>query len=204
MQNPNRTALIELPEENIEQSGVSQDTEAQPQVVKVELSRKSKAIIFSSIALFCIAIGLLIFLILRDKQDEDIDMMMIPGGNLVIGTDNLDDIKQAITEKVERGMFSTYMNTTWTFPDSKTPSSDAVMGNSPNNNYTFWFNLTVGDNEVFRSSLMPVGSQLREIVLTEELPPGTYNALMDINMVDETGEPVESNMKFVITLIIQN
>jgi len=187
-----------------EQPVDSKKSEPQVKVVKVELSKKSKAIIFSSIALFSIAIGLLVFLLLRNNNGEDLDEIMIPGGNMVISSDNLDDIKQAITEKVERGMFSTYMNTTWTFPDSKSPSSDAVMGNSPNNNYPFWFSLAIGDDEIYRSSLLPVGTQLKEVILTADLPPGTHNALMDINMVDENGEPVESNMKFAITLIIRN
>ena len=171
------------------------------QVVKTELSPKSKALIISMIALFCVVIGLLLFFLLRD-QPEEIQEIETPTGYIILDPNNLDNIISAVNEQVERGMFSTYMNTTWTFPDSSSPSTDAVVGNSPSNNYPFWFNLMVDDVEIYRSTLLPVGSQLKEIVLTSDLPAGTYNALMDVNMIDENNESVESNMKFGITIHI--
>jgi len=185
------------------QPSSSQQTGNQQQVVKMELSPKGKVIIISMIALFCIVIGLLLFFLLRD-QPEEIQEIQTPTGNIIINPNNLDDIVGSLTEQIERGMFNTYMNTTWVFPDSNSPSSNAVMGNSPSNNYPFWFDLVIGNEEVFKSSLLPVGSQLKEIILNADLPPGEYNAIMDINMIDENNQPVQSDMKFGITIIIQN
>jgi hypothetical protein len=128
-----------------------------------------------------------------------------PIGNLVVDENNLEQIKKELDEKVAKGMFETHMNTTWTFPDGQSASVDAVMGNSVNNNYPFWFELTLaGAKEViYTSSILPVGSQLAEIVLDTPLDKGTYPATVYIHMVDENNEPVESNMGFSITLVVQ-
>jgi hypothetical protein len=79
------------------------------------------------------------------------------------------------------------------------------MGNSVNNNYPFWFEVTLADGEVvYTSSLLPVGSVVKEIVLSKDLAQGEYSAVIAIHMVDENDEPVESNAGFKVTLIIQN
>jgi hypothetical protein len=122
----------------------------------------------------------------------------------VIDQDNLADVEEEIREKVEKGMFATHMNTMWTFPDGKSPSDDAVMGNSAANTYPFWFEVTVGDEVLFKSDLLPVGTQIKDIVLTKDLDAGEYPAVVNIHMVDDTNnnEPIESNMGFNITLVI--
>jgi len=171
---------------------------------KSKISNQSKIIITSVIVLLCAIIGLLVFIILKNDQEYTIGDGATPLGNLIVDSSNLSDIKQAITTQIEKGMFATYMNTTWNFPDSNSPSTDAVMGNSPSNNYPFWFSLVIGDDEVYRSSVLLVGTQMNEIILNTDLPVGTYNALMDVNMIDENGDPVESNMRFGITINILN
>jgi hypothetical protein len=80
------------------------------------------------------------------------------------------------------------------------------MGNSPNNNYPFWFEVALSDSNriVYTSSLLPVGSQIAEIVLDEDLDAGTYPAVLTVHMVEEDGAEVESNMRFNITLLVAN
>jgi hypothetical protein len=127
-------------------------------------------------------------------------------GARVIDESNIEEITAEIEEKVAKGMFETHMTTIWTFPDGASPSSDAVMGNSPNNNYPFWFELSLYSTGevVYSSSLLPVGSQIAEIVLEKDLDAGTYDTLLTIHMVEEDGAEVESNMGFNITLIVEN
>jgi hypothetical protein len=126
----------------------------------------------------------------------------------MIDEDNVDEINAAIAEKVKKGTFETHFTTTWQFPDGKSASSDAVMGNSANNTYPFWFELTLDDTKetVYTSGLLPVGTALKEIVLTKDLDAGTYPATLYVHLVDDANnnEPIESNMGFNITLIIKN
>jgi len=136
----------------------------------------------------------------------DINSGYKPIGNLIVDEDNLAEIEREVSERVAKGRFETHMNTTWTFPDGKSASTDAVMGNSVNNNYPFWFEIVLPGTEepIFTSSLLPVGSQLAEIKLDTPLEQGEYQATIYVHMVDENNEPVESNMGFSITLKVKN
>jgi hypothetical protein len=99
------------------------------------------------------------------------------------------------------------MNTEWRFPDGEIPSSNAIMGNSASNNFPFWFTVALEDGrEVYSSSLLPIGTSLKEIILSEDLDAGIYPAVMNINMIDpdNDNEQIETNAAFNITLIVEN
>jgi hypothetical protein len=161
------------------------------------LTTKKIVLILGALVIVCAA-AVVIVLMLRQEP--------APSGVPVINEDNLNEIVSEMEEKVARGMFETYMNTTWTFPDGASASSDAVMGNSASNNFPFWFTVTLSDTGevVYTSSLLPIGSELAEIVLDKDLNAGPYPALITIHMVDEEGEEVESNMGFNLTLVVSN
>jgi hypothetical protein len=162
------------------------------------LTTQKTILILGAIIIICAAI-VMIFVLTRDSEPE-------PVGTRVIDENNLAEITAEIEEKVAKGMFETHMTTTWVFPDGESPASDAVMGNSPNNNYPFWFELILpGTGEViYTSSLLPLGSQIEEILLEKDLDAGTYSANLQIHMIEEDGSEVESNMGFNITLIVEN
>ncbi len=161
-----------------------------------KLETKHIILIFGSLIIICAAILIAIFL-LKDKPET-----VTP----VVTADNLTQIQGEIKDKVAKGMFMTHMNTTWNFPDGKAASSNAVMGNATGNTYPFWFTLTLADTDeaIYQSGLLPVGQQLSEIKLDKDLDKGTYPAVVNIQMIDENGEEMESNMGFNITLIVEN
>lgn len=127
----------------------------------------------------------------------------IAANNLpVVNSDNLDNVLNSIHDAVEAGMFETHMNTAWTFKDGKSPSNDAVMGNSQNNNFPFWFEVTVNGEVVYKSDLLPVGTQVKEIILNKDLDAGTYPATVQIHMVDDNNQPIDGNMSLNITITV--
>jgi hypothetical protein len=180
----------------------------QPKAVSVSakknstLTTKHVVLILGAIVIVCAAviIGILIM------RSMSMDAAQMSRGNLVVDENNLADIQRELDEKVAKGMFETHMNTTWTFPDGESASIDAIMGNAPSNNYPFWFEVILSDTgeTVYTSSLMPVGTQLQEIKLAQNLDQGEYPAVMTIHLIDEDGSEVESNMGFNITLMIKN
>ena len=162
--------------------------------VKAGLSTQKVVLILGAVAIVCAAVVIAIFLL--NQEDE--------GPGRVITAENVEEIAQDIQEQVERGMFATYMNTTWTFPDGRSPSSDAVMGNSARNRYPFYFTVVLSetDETIFESGLLPIGTRISQIVLDRELAAGDYPAIVYVNMIDENDEPVENNVNFGITLRI--
>lgn len=167
--------------------------------VQKGLTTKQIVLILGSITIICAAVIIVIFL-LRDKSD------ITPVGTPIINMENVNEIGREVEDKVAKGMFETHMNTTWTFPDGKSPSSDAVMGNSASNNYAFYFTVTLSDTgeTVFTSGLIPVGAQISEIKLEKELAAGAYSAVVAIHMVEDDGTPVENNMGINVTLNVKS
>lgn len=161
------------------------------------LTTKHVVLILGTLIILCAAVLIAIFL-LKDNSE--------PAGTSVITESNLADIKGEMQAHVDKGMFMTHMNTTWIFPDGKSPSSNAIMGNAAANNYPFWFTLTLPDTDetLFKSGLMPLGTQLSELKLDKDLDKGTYDALVTVHMVDEEGKEMESNMSFNVSLIVEN
>jgi hypothetical protein len=164
------------------------------------LTTKHIILILGALVIVCAAV-ITGILLLRQPAAKTVEI----AGAKVVDQSNLSTIKQDIKDKVAKGMFETFMNTTWSFPDGKSPSSDAVMGNSATNSYPFWFTVTLSDTQeiVYTSSLMPLGTQLEKIILDKDLEKGTYPAVINIHMVDENGAEVESNMGFNITLVVK-
>ncbi len=129
-----------------------------------------------------------------------------PISGIPVTEENVREIGDQIQDMVDRSMFETYYSSTWRFPDGSSPASSFLMGNSAGNNYPFYFTLTIaGESEpIFTSGILPLGTQIGEVVLDRDLDAGTYRALCDIHMIDENGEEIETNMGFEIALIIEN
>jgi hypothetical protein len=154
------------------------------------------------IVLILAAAAVVTVIMLRDKGETDDS-----GGNIpVIDENNYADIMADVQEKVDKSMFQTHMNAIWTFPDGKSASKDAVMGNSTGNNYPMWFDVTVDGEVVYTSSLLPVGTQVKELVLDKDLDPGKYEASVAVHLVDDTNnnEPLDTNVTLSVEIIVQN
>ncbi|MDR1604800.1 MAG: hypothetical protein LBS10_08465 [Gracilibacteraceae bacterium] len=156
-------------------------------------SNKKTVLILGIVAIVCAA-AVAAFVLTREKP---------AASNMpIINEENVAAIEAEIRDKVEKGQFETHMNTIWTFPDGKSASTDAVMGNSAGNNYPFYFEVIVNGDAVFTSGLLPVGSQMKEITLDKDLDAGTYPAVVKIHLVDENNEPMDSQVGFDITLVV--
>lgn len=124
-------------------------------------------------------------------------------GNLVVDENNLSDIEEQLKSSVQDSMFELNMNTIWTFPDAKSASSDAVVANSPANHYDISFEILLGEKEevIFTSTAIPVGHQIKEIILDKELAPGTYDAVCNYHLWKKDGSENSTfgvNVKLII------
>jgi len=127
--------------------------------------------------------------------------------NQVVTPDNVKDIlaKMASADKNSIGSYEVNMNTTWTFKNSSTPSSDAIVSNNATNSNTVYFKIALkdGGKQVYKSPYMPLGSNLKNIVLDEKLSAGTYPAIVTYYLVDEKFVEL-SHVSVNMTLTIQN
>lgn len=143
---------------------------------KENVSKKRKILVIVFICLILIIGAAIYFFLNKDK------------GGLVIDESNLDDVEEQLTDSVADGMFEINMNTVWHFPDGKSASSDAYVANGGANRHPISFEVLVdGTEQVYSSSVIPLGKQIKEIVLEKDLEAGDYNAVCFYHLWNEDG-----------------
>lgn len=125
----------------------------------------------------------------------------------VITSDNVGEIVNEVQDRIAKGTMQVNMNTVWRFDDAVSASYNAVIRNAEVNNFPFYFDLMLKDTEeiIYTSPLMPLGTQLNELILETELPAGTYAAVCKYHLVDEeNNEEISGNTAVNVTVIIEN
>lgn len=130
------------------------------------------------------AIGVLAYMVLNPKEAT---VQQEQQGSLLIDESNLEEVVESISESVSEGMFEVNMNTTWRFPDGKSASSNAYVANGMANTYPISFEVVLGEEVIYSSTIIPVGKQIKEIVLEKELEAGTYDAVCVYHLLNQDG-----------------
>lgn len=145
--------------------------------------------------------GVLAYALLGTKADD------VKTFNQVVTPDNIQELLKEITDdnKTAPDNYEVYMNTTWTFPDANTPSTDAIVGNQKTNTKTVYFTIALKETsqQVYKSPYIPVGSSLQNIVLDEKLSAGTYPSVITYHLVDDDYNEL-STVSINMTLVIRN
>ncbi len=126
----------------------------------------------------------------------------INGGALVVDESNLAQIQETIHSKEPEGMFEVNMNTIWHFPNGTSPSSDAYLANGGVNHLPISFEIILDEEVIYSSTIIPVGSMIKEIVLDKDLEAGTYGAVCQYTLWNEDGTE-DSSFGVNITLIVE-
>ena len=130
------------------------------------------------------AIGVLAYMVLNPKE---VTVVQEQQGSLLIDESNLEEVVESISESVSEGMFEVNMNTTWRFQDGKSASSNAYVANGTANTYPISFEVVLEEKVVYTSTIIPVGKQIKEIVLEKDLEAGTYDAVCVYHLLNEDG-----------------
>jgi hypothetical protein len=154
-------------------------------------------LILGMFVILAVAVALTIFLM---RPTSPTRAVMVP----VVDENNLDSLMSDLAEKAEKSMFVTYMNMIWHFADGASASYDAMIGNSESNHYPFYFDIALKDTGeiIYTSSLVPVGMNLKEVILEKTLSKGEYAAILTYHLVEDN-EVLESNLGFNITLVVE-
>ena len=133
----------------------------------------------------------------------DFYLSQLGGGGLYHTEPNLLQIEGVTASNNSEGMFVTYMNIDWSFPGGGAPSSNAIMGNSPNNIYPFRFEVVLmnTDEIVLATDIIPVGMQMAEIRLDRNLQAGEYPASVNVHFINDYGIP-QGEVRIAINLTI--
>lgn len=158
--------------------------------------KKRKKIIIIIVILLLIIAAVAIFLWLRRPKR-------------VMNEANYKKISEEMDEQVQEGYFETYMNTEWTFPDGASESTNAILGNSPNNKKPIRCEILLADTEevIYSTDVLPVGAELPPFKLDVDLAAGTYDAVCMVYLLDEEDDGSYtdySNAGFNVTITVEN
>lgn len=120
--------------------------------------------------------------------------------SVIVTEDNVQDVlKEAVSEESEQqsnanipegfdGTYTAIMTYDWHFPDGTSTSADAYVKNSEKNVSDVYFDLFRSDNEediLYKSPIIPVGAELKNFKLDQDLDPGVYDCVAEYHLVDE-------------------
>lgn len=168
-----------------------QTLELTPEELKKK--RRKKIIIIVCILLIIIA-AIVLYFLTRPK---------------VITEGNYKQIMEEMGNEVQEGYFETYMNTDWIFPDGVSETTNAILGNSPNNKKPIRCEVVLEDTEevVFKTDVIPVGAEVPPFKLDVDLEAGTYDAVCMVYLLDEEKDGTYtdySNAGFNVTITVEN
>lgn len=179
---------------------MSKDT-ANESINSSEPTQNSKKPLIIIIVIAIIIIGIL----------SGIIFFLLPHGegkayNNVVTPDNVDEVISQMEEdaKTPAGSYEVSMNTNWIFPDGASASTNAYVENAITNQNTVYFTIALadsGENDIYKSPYLEIGSQLTDIKLDSAPPQGTYDAIITYHLVDDAFDELSSvSMYMTITI----
>jgi hypothetical protein len=139
-----------------------------------------------------------------ESSNSDNGRKVMESARVVLDEDSAANVMEEMRQEVEDGMFECKMSMTWTFPEGSVASKDAYVANSTNNKYPIYFDVILDGENIYSSPVLPVGAELKNIILDKDLEPGTYNPTVFYYLIrDEVSQEVISSAGFVVTVNVQ-
>lgn len=154
------------------------------------------------------ALGAVVYQLLQKEPVKETISNGVPSGpkrNTIVTMENKDEILSDLNNKVSGGMFEAKMNVEWYFEDSSKPSLNAYVANAVTNGRTIYFDLVddATGNVIYESPYIPIGAELKNIVLSSKLEKGTHKCTLTYHLIDEKYEDV-STTSVAVTVTVYN
>ena len=166
-------------------------------------SNSLKIAIVVGIVVIAALLGVIIFLLLgKDKAEEPEKDIR----GVVVTKDTVDDVveEMATAPTVEQGYYEASMTTIWTFATGSDVSEDALVRNVEGNTNDVYFDVVMADDEdnvIYKSPVIPRGSELKEIKLDTPLDAGSYNCVCIYHLIDDEQNTI-STLRVGITVVV--
>lgn len=167
----------------------------------MEKKKKTMILLGGIVLILVMVIAVLVFLLFRKDEEQE--------GGYTIDEENYQQIMEDMNEEVREGYFETYMNTEWTFPDGTSKTTDAVLGNSPNNTKPIRCEIQLVETEevIYKTGVLPIGAVLDPFKLDKDLDAGSYDAVCMVYLLNEAEDGTYtdySSAGFNITIKVEN
>ena len=161
--------------------------------------KSKKLLVVALIAVIVILLGVIVYLVGFGRESEEEEK----GRAVLLTEDNVEEYDTQ--EAVEDGYYLVTMNTSWEFDDGKAESNNAYVANVEQNTRTVYFDVFLADTGelVYSSPYMPVGTELQNFALDEDLEAGDYTAVVTYHLVDDDNNEID-DVSAEVTIHILN
>lgn len=161
------------------------------------------------IILLVVVIAILGVMVLRSLRQKEPENQVRTSGmayEVNVITDNADVLQDAVNqliEKAKEGQMSIEMQTIASSEDGR--NFTCYLANALQNNYDMFmvFYLDDTQQEIYRTGLIPIGARIESFTLEEALEPGSYEATIVYNQVEEDLETIHAQVNVGLTLIVK-
>lgn len=152
--------------------------------------------------IIAVLIGVIIFLLLSRNAEPEEEKRSV-----VVTPDNVEEVIQKMEEEeyVAPGYYTVTMNFDWHFATGDAVSSNAYVENALGNTNAVYLDLFLEEDEenaIYKSPVIPVGSNLQDIVLDTMLSAGTYDCVAVYHLVDDDQNTI-STLRVTVTVTIE-
>lgn len=161
--------------------------------------KSKKLLIVALVAVIVILLGVIVYLVGFRRESEEEER----GRAVLLTEDNVEEYDNQ--EVVEDGYYLVTMNTSWEFDNGKAESNNAYVANAENNTRTVYFDVLLADTGklIYSSPYMPVGTELKNFALKENLEAGDYTAIVTYHLVDDNNNEID-DVSAEVTIHILN
>ena len=159
-------------------------------------SSKTMIIVIILLVILVVIGGVLIFIMLRDKQpDVPAERPTLTGGRGVIATeDNIQELLEQLEQPVEDAHYLVNMSVRLVFDTWDKSARGTYIKNDSANNRTVYIDIFLDDENgnrgelIYSSPYIPVGQELRNFSLDREVAAGEYSTSIVYYLVDDEYE----------------
>lgn len=167
-----------------------------------------RSLIIGVFAALVVLVGVIIFLVVKLTTQNQTAVEEPKEKKSVILPENVDEVMSEWLEEPDTYVpeyFTVVQNSTWTFPDGNSESTDAFVENDKDNETAFYFDVVADSTGelVYSSPVLELGAKIEGFKLDKALDAGDYNCTMTYHLVDEDQKEL-TTVTVGVTISVQN
>jgi hypothetical protein len=167
---------------------------------------KFLAIIVVFLVIIIVLAGVLIAVLLNSKKEESEEERR----TVLVTEENAEEVADELFAELEKpklgpDYYTVTMEPVWHFREGDQESYDAVVVNVESNAAPVYFDVFLEEDEshvLYKSPIIPLGGELRNIKLDEDLDAGNYACVTEFHLLGEDQKTTISTVRVGITIVV--
>jgi len=166
---------------------------------------KLLAIIVVFLVIIIVLAGIIITILLNSNREKEEEKRTV-----LVTEENAEEVAEELSNELEESAklgfdyYTVTMEPVWHFSEGDAESSDAVVINVESNATPVYFDVFLEEDEsqvLYKSPVIPLGGELRNIKLDKDLDAGNYACVVEFHLLGEDQETI-STVRVGLTIVV--